>query len=372
MQETILVVDDDPGHLITLKTLITSWGYRVETVDDGTAAVDRIQEGPVDLILMDVRMAVMGGIEALQRIKAYNPAIPIIIMTAYSSVASAVEALKAGAYDYLIKPLDFDALKLSIQRAREHAGLKVENRELKARLGAGFHAQQIIGKSQAIKALMDMLAMIAPSEATVLITGESGTGKELIARSIHFNSPRKDNPLVVVNCAAIAETLLESELFGHEKGPSPERTARARGVFSKPMGAACFWMKSPKPRRPCRPSCCAQSRNARFSGWAARTPCMWMFALSPPPTATWPRKSSRAGSAKTCTIGSMWSCWRCRRCVGAWMTFPFWRTILWNFSPPGTASASKAFHRRPWTCWSSMVGRAMCVSLKTRSNARLF
>jgi two-component system, NtrC family, response regulator HydG len=240
MQETILVVDDDPGHLITLKTLITSWGYRVETVDDGTAAVDRIQEGPVDLILMDVRMAVMGGIEALRRIKAYNPAIPIIIMTAYSSVASAVEALKAGAYDYLIKPLDFDALKLSIQRAREHAGLKVENRELKAKLGAGFHAEQIIGKSQSIKALMDMLAMIAPSEATVLITGESGTGKELIARCIHFNSARKDNPLVVVNCAAIAETLLESELFGHEKGAFTGADRARMGRFEQAHGGSLF------------------------------------------------------------------------------------------------------------------------------------
>jgi two-component system, NtrC family, response regulator HydG len=240
MQETILVVDDDPGHLITLKTLITSWGYRVETVDDGTAAVDRIQGGPVDLILMDVRMAVMGGIEALRRIKAYNPAIPIIIMTAYSSVASAVEALKAGAYDYLIKPLDFDALKLSIQRAREHAGLKVENRELKAKLGAGFHAEQIIGKSQSIKALMDMLAMIAPSEATVLITGESGTGKELIARCIHFNSARKDNPLVVVNCAAIAETLLESELFGHEKGAFTGADRARMGRFEQAHGGSLF------------------------------------------------------------------------------------------------------------------------------------
>jgi two-component system, NtrC family, response regulator HydG len=240
MQEIILVVDDDPGHLTTLKTLINSWGYRVETADDGAAAVQRIQQGPVDLILMDVRMAVMGGIEALKRIKAYNPAIPIIIMTAYSSVSSAVEALKAGAYDYLIKPLDFDALRLSIQRAREHAGLKAENRELKARLGERYHADRIIGKSQAMRALMDMLAMIAPSEATVLIAGESGTGKELIARSIHANSPRKDNPLVVVNCAAIAETLLESELFGHEKGAFTGADRARMGRFQQAQGGSLF------------------------------------------------------------------------------------------------------------------------------------
>lgn len=240
MKETVLVVDDDPGHLTTLKTLVAAWGYRVEALDDGAAAVQRIKEGPVDLILMDVRMAVMSGIEALKQIKAYNPAIPIIIMTAYSSVASAVEALKAGAYDYLIKPLDFDALKLSIARAREHAGLKAENRQLKARLGDGFHADHIIGKSRAMKAMMDMLAMIAPSEATVLITGESGTGKELIARSIHFNSPRRDKPLVVVNCAAIAETLLESELFGHEKGAFTGADRAREGRFEKAHGGSLF------------------------------------------------------------------------------------------------------------------------------------
>ncbi|MCJ8502760.1 sigma 54-interacting transcriptional regulator [Desulfatitalea alkaliphila] len=240
MNETILVVDDDPGHLTTLKTLITSWGYRVEGVDDGTGAVERIQQGPVDLILMDVRMARMSGIDALKEIKAYNPAIPIIIMTAYSSVASAVEALKAGAYDYLIKPLDFDALKISITRAREHAGLKAENRQLKAKLGAGFHADNIIGRSPAMKALLDTLAMAAPAEATVLIAGESGTGKELIARSIHFNSPRRDNPLVVVNCAAIAETLLESELFGHEKGAFTGADRTRPGRFEQADGGTLF------------------------------------------------------------------------------------------------------------------------------------
>jgi two-component system response regulator HydG len=237
---SILVVDDDPGHLTMLQTLFESWGYTVETLDDGTAAVARVQTGPVDLILMDVRMAALSGIDALKQIKAYNPSIPIIIMTAYSSVSSAIEALKAGAYDYLIKPLDFDALKLSVERAREHAGLKIENRQLKARLTSVFHAERIIGKSQAMRAMMEMLAMIAPSEATILITGESGTGKELIARSIHLNSPRRDNPLVVVNCAAITESLLESELFGHEKGAFTGAERKRDGRFQQAHGGTLF------------------------------------------------------------------------------------------------------------------------------------
>ena len=230
---TVLAVDDDPGHLATLKTVIKSWGYLVEGVDDGSRAVEKIQEGPFDLVLMDVRMAVMSGIEALKKIKQYNPAIPILIMTAYSSVESAVDALKAGAYDYLTKPLDFDALKITMERALEHTGLKEENKALKERLRSNFQLKNIVGKSEAMKDLIEMVAMIAPSEATVLIIGESGTGKELIAKSIHYNSDRRDGPLVIVNCAALTETLLESELFGHEKGAFTGADRRREGRFMR-------------------------------------------------------------------------------------------------------------------------------------------
>jgi two-component system response regulator HydG len=227
----IFIVDDDPGHLVSLKTIIRSWGYMVETADDGGAAVDMVKSMPMDLILMDVRMATMSGIEALKQIKAYNPTIPIIIMTAYSSVDTAVAAMKSGAYDYLIKPLDFEVLKLAVERASEHAGLKEENRALKEHLRGDYDIQNIIGRSQSMKNLMEMVSMVAPSDATVLITGESGTGKELIARSLHYNSPRREKPLVVVNCAAIAETLLESELFGHEKGAFTGADKRHEGRF---------------------------------------------------------------------------------------------------------------------------------------------
>jgi two-component system, NtrC family, response regulator HydG len=239
-QDTILIVDDDPGHLTMLTTIVRSWGYRVESAETGLAAVTRVKSDPLDLVLMDVRMAEMSGIEALTHIKAFNPAIPIIIMTAYSSVPSAVAALKAGAYDYLIKPLDFEVLKLTLERAREHAGLKAENQRLKAQLSGDQRMPEIIGRGPHMQALIDMVAMIAPSDATVLIDGESGTGKELIARSIHFGSPRKDKPLVVVNCAAISETLLESELFGHEKGAFTGADRRREGRFKLADGGTLF------------------------------------------------------------------------------------------------------------------------------------
>jgi two-component system response regulator HydG len=236
----ILIVDDDRGHLTSLRTVIRSWGHRVATAEDGREAVEAVKASRVDLILMDVRMTIMSGIEALAHIKRYNPSIPIIIMTAYSSVESAVGALKGGAYDYLIKPFDFDVLKLSIERACEHAGLKVENEDLRARLQEDFDRPDIIGKSASMKALLDMLAMVAPSEATVMITGESGTGKELIAKSLHYNSTRKGRPLVTVNCAALTESLLESELFGHEKGAFTGADRRREGRFMQADGGTIF------------------------------------------------------------------------------------------------------------------------------------
>jgi len=237
---TVLVVDDDAGHLSVLKTVIKSWGYRVEGADDGSKAVEKAKERPFDLIVTDVRMAEMSGIEALKVIKDYNPAIPILIMTAYSSVESAVEALKAGAYDYLTKPLDFDVLKLTIERALDHTSLRAENLSLKEKLRSSYDLANIIGKSQPMKELIEMVAMVAPSEATALITGESGTGKELIARSVHYNSGRKQGSLVTVNCAALTETLLESELFGHEKGAFTGADRRREGRFMQANKGTIF------------------------------------------------------------------------------------------------------------------------------------
>ena len=228
---SILVVDDDAGHRITLKTVLKSWGYRISEAEDGQSAVTQVQNAAFDLILMDVRMAVMDGIEALQKIKAYNPSIPVIIMTAFSSVESAVEAMKSGAYDYLTKPLDFDELQITINRALEHTQLRQENLELKSRIKTGMDNGRILGTSPAMHQLMDMVSTVAPSEATVLITGESGTGKELIARAIQGRSNRSSGPLVTVNCAALSESLLESELFGHEKGAFTGADRRREGRF---------------------------------------------------------------------------------------------------------------------------------------------
>lgn len=236
----ILVVDDDRSHLMMLRTLLSGWGYEIVEADDGSTAIERVKERAFDLVLMDIRMLKVSGIEALGQIKAHNPAIPVIIMTAFSSVETAVETLKKGAYDYLTKPLDFEKLRLTIDRAMEHVQLKEENRILKESLGRQFDRHNIIGRSDAMADLLETVAQVAMSEATVLITGESGTGKELIAGAIHFNSPRCEGPFVKINCSAITETLLESELFGHERGAFTGAERKKEGRFVQAHGGSLF------------------------------------------------------------------------------------------------------------------------------------
>lgn len=236
----ILVVDDDLAHRTMLRTLLSGWGYRITEADDGQSAMDTVRNQPFDLILMDIRMIKVSGLEALAGIKAFNPAIPVVIMTAYASVETAVSALKKGAYDYLTKPLDFDELHLTLERAMDHSHLRKENRLLKESLGERFDRRSLIGRSAAMTRLIDTAAQVAPSEATVLITGESGTGKEMIAGLIHYNSLRKEGPFIRFNCAAIAETLLESELFGHEKGAFTGADRRKEGKFRQADGGSLF------------------------------------------------------------------------------------------------------------------------------------
>jgi two-component system response regulator HydG len=236
----VLVVDDDPAHRTMLRTLLTGWGYTIIEANDGSAAVENVKNQAFDLILMDIRMIKVSGLQALTEIKAFNPAIPVIMMTAYSSVETAVEALKNGAYDYLTKPLDFDELRIAMDRAMDHKLLREENRLLKESLGDHFDRRNIIGRSPAMVKLLETVAQVAPSEATVLIVGESGTGKEMIAGATHFNSPRKTGPFVKINCAAITETLLESELFGHERGAFTDAHRKKEGRFRQAHRGSLF------------------------------------------------------------------------------------------------------------------------------------
>ncbi len=237
---TILVVDDDKAHGQMLRMMLSSWNYSVHEAEDGDIAVQKVQEQSFDVVLMDVRMARMHGIEALQGILAYNPALPVVLMTAYSSVETAVEALRLGAYDYLLKPLDFDALQNTLTKALEQSRLTVENRELRRQLSESSAVPGILGRSKAMEDMRHMITTVAPTEATVLISGPSGTGKELVAKALHQGSARAQKPLVIVNCAALAENLLESELFGHERGAFTGADKKREGRFVQAHGGTLF------------------------------------------------------------------------------------------------------------------------------------
>jgi len=239
-QVTILVVDDEQVHRYMLCSMFKEWGWKCVEADDGRTAVDAVQKFSYDAVLMDVRMARMDGMEAFSRIHEIHPALPVIIMTAYSSVDAAVEAIKHGAYDYLTKPLDFDRLRLTLERAVDKKQVEERKQQVVQENRPEPKLSNIIGESSLMQELLEMISYVAPTEATVLINGESGTGKELVAAEVHHNSDRRDKPFVKVNCAALAETLLESELFGHEKGAFTGADKQREGKFVQAKGGTLF------------------------------------------------------------------------------------------------------------------------------------
>ncbi len=231
MKLNILVVDDDDAHREMIKAVLAEEGYDIHEADDGQTAIELVEKQFYSLILMDIKMKVVGGIEAFRKIKDISPSIPVIMITAYASVETAVQALKLGAFDYITKPIDIDELKIAVEKAINYRQLEQENIYLKERIGDRFDLSGMVGKSSAMKTMFETLELISPSDANVLITGESGTGKELIANAIHQNSLRKDHAFIKVNCAALPENLLESELFGHEKGAFTGAIKKKMGRF---------------------------------------------------------------------------------------------------------------------------------------------
>lgn len=228
-QVTVLVVDDEQVHRFMLCSMFREWGWKCVEADDGTTAVKAVKKNQYDAVLMDVRMTKMDGMEAFSKIQEIHPELPVIIMTAYSSINDAVEAIQNGAHDYLTKPLDFDRLRLALERALDKK--EVDTQKKTADRDKNELVSDIIGSSPNMIELLEMISYVAPTEATVLVAGESGTGKELVAESLHRNSARSKGPFVKVNCAALAENLLDSELFGHEKGAFTGADRQRDGKF---------------------------------------------------------------------------------------------------------------------------------------------
>ncbi len=231
MKARLLIVDDEKHIREGLEKALSLDGYEVELASDGKTGLDRIREGNIDLVITDLKMPKISGEELMRAALEELPYLPIIILTGHGTIENAVEAMRNGAYDFITKPLNIDKLSLIVKRALENSSLKRQNRELLDQLKKKYSFENIIGKSAPMKKVFETIELVAPSRANVLIFGDSGTGKEMIADAIHHNSPRREKPYVKVHCAALPETLLESELFGHEKGAFTGAIARKRGRF---------------------------------------------------------------------------------------------------------------------------------------------
>jgi len=236
----ILVVDDEPAQRELVGGFLRKHGFDVVEAGGGSEAVARFKQEAFDLVLTDQRMPDLSGLEVLEAVRSTSPETAVVIMTAYGTIGTAVSAVKAGAADYLTKPLNLDDLLHRVHRVRERQRLVAENRELREALAERHRVEGIIGDSGRMQEVLSLVRRVAPSDATVLIRGESGTGKELIARALHYASPRAGGPLVKVNCAALAESLLEAELFGHEKGAFTGAVASRKGRFEVADGGSIF------------------------------------------------------------------------------------------------------------------------------------
>ena len=231
MNFTILIIDDEKNIREGLSAALELDGYSVKLAANGTEGLALIEKGDIDLVITDLRMPGISGEEVLAKVRGESPGIPVIVLTGHGSIDTAVDAMRNGAYDFLTKPLSLDRLSLIVKRALAGRELEIRHSSLQQELDAKASFESIIGKSAEMQRIFQMVRKAADSKASVLITGESGTGKELIANALHNLSPRKDNPFIKVHCAALSETLLESELFGHEKGAFTGAAARKRGRF---------------------------------------------------------------------------------------------------------------------------------------------
>ena len=231
IKDKILVADDEQSMREFLDIMLKKDGYKVSLASNGEEVTKLVENDLFDLVLLDIRMPRLDGISALKKIKAIAPETIVIMITAYASADTAIKAMKEGAYDYITKPFKVDEIKLIIKNALEKKNLQKENILLKQAVRDRFHFGNIIGQSQKMIALYDLLEKVSSTKTNILVTGESGTGKELVAKAIHYNSPRKDKPFVTLNCGAIPESLIESELFGHMKGAFTDAIATKKGLF---------------------------------------------------------------------------------------------------------------------------------------------
>jgi len=236
----ILLIDDEPAQITSIKSFLKRRDYTVSSANSGPDGINIVKDGNIDLVLTDYRMPEMSGLKVVRSIKEINPELPVVVITAFSDIKDAVQVMKEGAFDYLSKPIQLDELETLVKRTQERNYLISENKLLKEQLIGKFKFDSIVTKSPKMDKILSITGRVAKSNSTVLIRGETGTGKELIAQALHFGSDRQNKPLITVNCAALSENLLESELFGHEKGSFTGASAQRIGRFEQANGGTLF------------------------------------------------------------------------------------------------------------------------------------
>jgi DNA-binding NtrC family response regulator len=301
-QERVLIVEDEENERTGLAELVSGWGYRTDTAADGVEALEKIPAFAPSIVITDVKMPRMGGMELVERLADLAQSIAVVMVTAQKATDTAFHAGRLGVQDYIEKPIDFRRLRSILTNIGEILNTRTENESLRRSLRDKGALGRLVGASPQMQGIFHLIEQVAPSTASVLITGASGTGKELVARTIHDLSPRRNKPFVPINCAAIPETLIESEIFGHEKGAFTGALERRTG----------------------RPSSCACWRITSCGASAARSKLRWMCACSPPPTKfptmPWPMDIC----ARISITGSMFSIFICRRCASIKRTSANW------------------------------------------------
>ena len=323
--EKVLIVEDEENERSGLAELVSSWGYRVETARDGAEGLEKAGQWGPSIVVTDLKMPRMGGLDLLGHLAEQAETIAVILVTAQGTIDSAVQAMRMGAYDYITKPIDTNRLRTILSNASELLGTRAELEATRRRLRDTGSLGRLNGASRKMQEIFRLIEMVAPSTASVLITGASGTGKELVARTIHELSPRKDRPFVAINCAAIPETLMESEIFGHEKGAftgALERSDRMFRVGRRGHSAAGRDRRDADRNAGEAP---ARARRSTSSGaWEARSKQRWMSAFSRRRTRFRTKRSPAASCEATCITGSMCSISICRLCVNTRKTLTPW------------------------------------------------
>lgn len=320
----VLVCEDDAAMRELVASIVSRLDVNIVQAESSQHALDYLENNDVALFITDLRMPGVDGLELLRFARGKNSLTQVIMITGNATVESAVEALKCGAFDYIRKPFDTDELRYVAERALEHYHLHRENRELREQNRLIRETEGFIGRSQSVTRMRKLIDAAAAYDCTVLITGQSGCGKELVARQIHTQSKRSDKRFVAINCAAIPENIIESELFGYMKGAFTGADRNKPGLFEAADAVRCFWMKSITPHCPCRPSCCVFCRTGPFIAWATRHPAVLTYGFWPPATAISRISLRKVNFARISITGSRLSKFIFRHCTKGVMIFRCW------------------------------------------------